>query len=304
MTAFDDAVAALNAYNSGTYNADTNPKGYSGVGGMDANWVPTLRHVATVATGVSELADQTAQAAADGIAAMQDIADGIAGSIADTVVVSSFGETLVASIDATAARVVLGAVSSAEATAAAAGEITSTAVKQGKHTLAVLGSGLTPRTANGCTAATYEVTTASYDDKGTEAEFDYAVAQAGYVSVPLPKSYNGGSLTYDARGRLLTATSGQTASLRVYARIVNAGTDPATVAWGTPQAVTLTATATAGALLASAASSALTATGTFSDGAELRLKIERDVATGTATTSKLRLRDLRILIGINAATDD
>ncbi|MBP2297946.1 hypothetical protein [Azospirillum picis] len=62
MSEFSNAAEDLGEYNAGTYNATTNPKGYSGVGGMDANWVPTLRAVATVANGISDLADQTQQA--------------------------------------------------------------------------------------------------------------------------------------------------------------------------------------------------------------------------------------------------
>jgi hypothetical protein len=55
MTALEDAIVALNSYNSGTYNASTNPYGYSGIGGIATNWVDTLRNVATVANHVAEI---------------------------------------------------------------------------------------------------------------------------------------------------------------------------------------------------------------------------------------------------------
>lgn len=145
MTAFDDALYRLGQYNaSGDYNATSHRYSFLGRGGMDANYVQSLRDVATAAGGVGTLVGQAQQAVTDaqqaatnGAAAMQAIADGVAGALANTVPVSTQGRDLVAAATPAAACAVIGAATASDLASKAAADLSNAAALATIHSYAL-----------------------------------------------------------------------------------------------------------------------------------------------------------------------
>ena len=65
MSEIDDALARLASYNGSPFDAATNPRGFSGRGGVPANWVQALRDVGT-ATATMQATYVLVQSAAGG----------------------------------------------------------------------------------------------------------------------------------------------------------------------------------------------------------------------------------------------
>lgn len=173
---------------------------------------------------------------------------------------------------------------------------------QGKHTLAVLFPGnFKAKSSGGARAGTYENTTASYDDRLDV--LDFAVSEVGYARLAVPKSMDAAAgISFDARVMLPSASVGQVGKLTLKARWLRHDDDVTAIAWGTGQTTTVTATGTATDVVASGESAAIIPGGTYAEGCELALRLERD-ATGNTASGDLRLRTLRLFYSVNAGND-
>ncbi len=92
-----DVTDRLKAYNDGTYDAATNPRGFAGIGGMDANWAQALNDVGAVAGQVADTQGH-ATAAADGAAAAATSATAAASSATTAVAAAATAQAAVDSV--------------------------------------------------------------------------------------------------------------------------------------------------------------------------------------------------------------
>lgn len=207
---------------------------------------------------------------------------------------SAIGESLLSSPDATSARTVIGAISSADAASAVA----STAIGQGKHVMAVLAGGLTPRGTNGPNIGSVETSTNKV--RVATLDFDAATAEYAQIGIPMPKSWNEGTITAQFVVSSASGTGGVVFGLRAVA--VSSG-DPLDAAFGTGQTATVTVSS-AGYLYSSAETAAITIAGSPAEGDVVWLEIYRDATNGADTlATDARLHAVKIFYTLNAATE-
>lgn len=173
-----------------------------------------------------------------------------------------------------------------------------TAILQGLHTIPVLAGAMNSRTTNGPSygsieSSTNKVMTPSLD-------FDPATAEYAQISLPMPKSYNGGTITIQfiwsaaATGNAVWAAQAQ----------FQRDDDVLDGAWGTAQSVTDGVTATTDRMI-SAFTSAITPAGTWAAESSLLIQVYRDATNGSDTinANDARLIAIRVKYTVNAADD-
>lgn len=170
-------------------------------------------------------------------------------------------------------------------------------IEQGVHTIPVLAGSMTSRTTNGAASGTSETTT----NKVMTRTFDFDQSTAEYVQVmiPMPKSWDEGTVTFQ-----FVWTAGATGNVVWAAQGVAFSDDDALdSAFGTAQTVTDGVTA-AGDVMESAFTSAMTIAGTPAAEDLVCFQIYRDAASGSDTlAADAKLIAVRIKYTVNAGTD-
>lgn len=168
----------------------------------------------------------------------------------------------------------------------------------GKQTLPIMAAAIFPATTNGCgAAAAVEKTAGQAEIIGCE--FVHTADSHGLFNVPLPKGWNGGTVTFDA---IWAAESGSGTIEFELSAVSFADNDPQDAAFGTAIAVTDTLLL-ADDIQITAESAALTIAGSPAAGSEFQqFKISRDVSAGTHAASAY-LIGVRVYFNTNAPTD-
>jgi hypothetical protein len=171
-------------------------------------------------------------------------------------------------------------------------------ITQGTHTLMIPAAAFMSRTTNGPSWGTSESSTNKVMSVGLD--FDPATVEYAQISLPMPKSYNGGTITAQyiwsagATGNAVWAMQAQ----------FQRDDDVLDGAWGTAISVTDGVTATTDRMI-SAFSTAITPAGTWAAESSLLLQVYRDAASGSDTinSNDARLLSVRLKYTINAADD-
>jgi len=174
-----------------------------------------------------------------------------------------------------------------------------TAAGQGKQTIFVPASAMTPRTTNGAAVGSVESTTNKVMSRSLD--FDATTQEFAQFSVWFPKSWNLGTVTFQpVFSQLTTAAGGVVFGL---AGLALSDADDIDAAFGTPQTSTKTA-GTLGKYYIGPESSAITVAGTPTAGDVVVFQINRTVADGSDTLAQdARLHGVRLFYTTNAATD-
>ncbi len=177
------------------------------------------------------------------------------------------------------------------------------ALTQGKHTIWVPAAAMRPRVSNGCATIVSVETTANRPDYHA-LDFDTAAEEHAQFSITMPKSYDGGTLTYRTHH---THAGGQTAGLDGVTwgleAVAVADDETIDVAFGTAVNVTVDM-ATAEDEMVSAESAALTVAGTPAGAERIVFDIGRIVAdAGDDLDIDARLLGIEIFLTLNAGND-
>ena len=173
-------------------------------------------------------------------------------------------------------------------------------LEQGLHTISMPAGGMTTRTTNGAEAHSEEL--ATYDKMLVGFDFDAATEEAVQFDVPMPKSWNLGTVTAILYWKHPSTTTNFDVVWGVSA--VAVGNDDALDAdFGTEITVTDTG-GTTDDLYITAATSAITIAGTPAAGDLVTFQVARVAANGSDTLAvDATLVAVKILLTLNAATD-
>jgi len=173
--------------------------------------------------------------------------------------------------------------------------------KQGLETIWVPAAAMTPSVSNGCAALAKVETTAGRPDM-VVLDFDASADEHALLSVSFPKSYDGGTVTFQVF-HTTTATDTDGVAWGLQAVAVSDG-DTIDVAYGTPVVVTDAYQSTAEDLYVTAVSAAVTIAGTPAAGDLVFFRVFRDVSDAADTaTEDARLIGIKIFFTTNAADD-
>lgn len=168
----------------------------------------------------------------------------------------------------------------------------------GKHMVPIMASGMIPATTNGAASGTVETTTNKVLYKTLD--FDTATQEfAGFV-IPMPKSWNEGTVTFVA---VWTAASGSGGVAWALQGLACSDDDAIDTAYGTEQVVTDTLL-TAGDVHRTAESAAVTIAGTPAASDTAFFRVKRVPANGSDTLGvDARLIAVELYMTTDAATD-
>ncbi|TIO62935.1 hypothetical protein [Mesorhizobium sp.] len=171
----------------------------------------------------------------------------------------------------------------------------------GKHTIWVPATAMTPRSTNGAAQGTAEMATNKNMVKTLD--FDASTQEFAQFDVAMPKSYNGGTITFIPYWSHAATVTNFGVAWGVDA-IAISDDDTLDVAFGTAQVVTDTG-GTTNDLYVGAESSALAIAGSPATGDLIQFRIHRDPANGSDTLAiDARLHGVRIIFTTNAANDN
>jgi len=168
---------------------------------------------------------------------------------------------------------------------------------QGTHTIPIMAAAMTARTTNGAAAGTAETTTNKVMTRTLD--FDQTTAEYSQIMIPMPKSWDEGTVTVQ-----FIWTAGTTGNVVWACQGVALSDDDALdAAFGTAQTVTDGVTA-AGDLMQSAFTSAITIAGTPAAEDTVVLQFYRDASNGSDTlAADAKLIAVRIKYTLNAGDD-
>lgn len=174
------------------------------------------------------------------------------------------------------------------------------ALRQGVHTIAMPAGGMLARTTGGAGSATEEL--ATNDVMISALAFDAASVEAAQFAVPMPASWDAGTITARVYWKHPATTTNFDVVWGIRAQAA-ANDDALDAAWGT--AVTVTDTGgTIGDLYISAATAAITVGGTPAAGDLVIFEVYRDAAAGGDTLAvDAHLIAVHLYYTVNAATD-
>jgi len=174
-------------------------------------------------------------------------------------------------------------------------------ITKGVHTIYIPAGAMKPTTSNGCAAIAAVETTAGRPDMNV-LDFDKDADEAAQFNVCFPKSWNLGTITYQAWWAGLAATTGVAWGLQGVAVSDNGTID---VAYGTAVVVTDDAQGAVEELLVSAESGDVTIAGTPADNDLCYFRIFRDVSDGNDDMAgDARLLGVKLFFTTDAETDD
>lgn len=174
---------------------------------------------------------------------------------------------------------------------------TATGLIRGLRTIPITAAAMQPATTNGASQANVE---AASGVLYKTLDFDTSTQEfAGFV-IPMPKSWNDGTITFQVIWTFATGSAAQTVDWALEAVAIS-DDDPISATFGTAVVVTDTAIA-AGDVHISAVSSALTVGGSPSNGDLVAFRIKRNVSTDNLG-GDARLIALRIFYTENASDD-
>lgn len=210
------------------------------------------------------------------------------------------GKALLDDADASAQRTTLGLVIGTDVQAYSANlasVATSGAVLLGTHTIPVLAGAMTARTTNGAAAGLSESTTNKVMLRTLD--FDQTTAEYAQIAIPMPKSWNEGTVTVQ-----FIWTAGATGNVVWAAQGVALSDDDAVdTAFGTAQTVTDGVTAS-GDVMESAFTSAITIGGTPAAEDIVVFQFYRDASNGSDTlAADAKLIGVRINYTVSAGDD-
>lgn len=173
-----------------------------------------------------------------------------------------------------------------------------TVLTQGKHTIWVPAAAMTARTTNGAAAGTAE--TANNKIMRKSLDFDATVQEHAQFVVAMPKSWNEGTITFQA---LWTLTSGSGGVVWGLQGVAVGDGDALDAAFGAAQTVTDAAVAAA-ALHQTSESAAVTIAGSPAEGDMAAFQIYRAVADAADTLSNdALLLGVKLFYSVNAPND-
>lgn len=212
----------------------------------------------------------------------------------------ALGTTVVTVPGATDTMVLLGATQTLTGKTISAASNTLT-VTAGKQSVAAISTAMTPSATGGCAALATIATTANQPDI-TTLNFDPTTEEYAQFSIPMPKKYNNGTLTFQPIwSHPATATNfGVVWSLQA---VATSDDDAVAAAYGT--AVTSTDTGgTTNDLYIGPESSAMTVAGTPATGDVLHFRIFRTPGNGSDTMAvDARLHGIRLFYTSSAEND-
>lgn len=179
--------------------------------------------------------------------------------------------------------------------------LTAAAVKQGKHTIWVPAAAMRPTVSNGCAPLAAVETTAGRPDLMV-LDFDASSDEHAQFSIAMPKSWNEGTVTFQA---YWTTTATDTDGVAWGLQAVACGnSDTIDVAYGTAVVVTDDNDSAAEDCMVTAESSAITIAGTPAAEDIVFFRVFRDVSDANDDmTEDARLIGLKVYITTDAATD-
>ena len=177
----------------------------------------------------------------------------------------------------------------------------SSAVKiAGKETIWVPAIAMYPNTTNGASAEQIELTAGQPELKCLD--FDASTDEFAQFAVSFPKSWNEGTVTYQAYFTSAGTNTGN--CIWTLAGVAVSDNDAIDSAFGTAVSVTKAHSGTANDLDVSSESSAITIAGTPAAGDEVFFQISRDADNGSDTlTGDARLLGIRFFFTTDAAND-
>ncbi len=169
---------------------------------------------------------------------------------------------------------------------------------QGKQTIWVPASAMTARTTNSAAPGTAELTTNKNMLKTLD--FDSATQEFAQVEIAMPKSWNEGTVSFQA---VWTAASGSGGVVWALQAVATSDDDAMDVAFGTEQASTDTLLA-ANDCHISPESAAITVGGTPAENDRVQFQVKRNVADASDTLAvDAKLLGVRLFYTINAKND-
>jgi hypothetical protein len=181
---------------------------------------------------------------------------------------------------------------------AAQGTKADAAVQIGKHTLWIPAGAMTPNTTNGAASGATEMSTNKNMLKSLD--FNASTQQFAQFDIGMPKSWNEGTVTFQA---CWTAASGSGGVVWALQGVATSDDDAMDVAFGTEQTSTDTLI-TANDCHWSPESSAITIGGTPAALDRVNFRIKRNVSDGSDTLGvDAKLIGIRVYMTIDASTD-
>jgi len=169
----------------------------------------------------------------------------------------------------------------------------------GKHKVPVMAIGMKPSTTSGASGPSWTETTTN-DIMLGYIEFADGSTTYAHFSVPMPKSWNEGTITYVIRWYSPTNTGNVVWGLQA---VAVSNDDPLDASWGTEQTVTDGVTAT-GDYLISAESSALTVGGTPATDDAVYFRVYRKGADASDTVAAaVRLLSIDLFVNYDVGND-
>ena len=170
----------------------------------------------------------------------------------------------------------------------------------GKESIWVPVVAMTPTDSNGCSDITTVETTSGRPDMNV-LDFDKDSDEFAQFNIAFPKSWNLGTITYQAFWSGIAATTGVSWALQGVAMNDNETID---VAYGTAVVVTDDAQGAVEELLVTAESGAVTIAGTVADNDLCYFRVGRDVSDGNDDMAgDMRLHGIKIFFTTDAAND-
>lgn len=175
---------------------------------------------------------------------------------------------------------------------------TATGKKQGRCTLPIMAAAMTPSSTNGAALGSTETTTNKQNFKTLD--FDQTTQEFACFQVPMPKSWNLGTITFEP---IWTAAAGTGGVVWELEAVAISDDDVLDAAFGTAQSSTDTLIATTD-LHRGPESAAITVAGTPAAGDTVFFRIKRAPANASDTlTADAKLIGIRIFYTDNAADD-
>lgn len=172
----------------------------------------------------------------------------------------------------------------------------STGIKQGLHTIPVLAAAMQSATTNGPGTSNNESTTNKVLYRTLD--FDQTTQEFAGFTIPMPKSYNNGTVTFQP---IWTAASGSGTVVWALQAVALSDDDVVDTAYGTEQTSTDTLLAT-GDVHVGPTSSAITIAGTPATSDMIFFRIKRNVADDTLS-GDAKLIGIRLFFTLNASDD-
>jgi hypothetical protein len=228
------------------------------------------------------------------------LANATSGTIEIRPTTGALGTTVLTAPAGTDTLVTLGAsqVLTGKTISAASNTLT---VTQGKHLVPVMAGGMTPSATGGCAALAVVASAANQPDIVT-LDFDATTQEYAQFSIPMPESWNEGTVTFQAIWSHPSTTTNFGVAWDLQAVAVS-DDDAIAVAYGTAQVVTDTG-GTTNDVYVTAESSAITIAGTPANKDTLFFRLSRVTGNGSDTMAvDARLHGVRLYFTTNAETD-